>query len=347
MRREVKRKMNKLTIVVIVFAMVLTLSACNSNNTLSESLPDSTVSTNPTEVTSKQEKGSLPALEIEDSPAKDFDFKVSDKKVILTKYLGNSKIVKIPDNIDGYPVKELDYATFSGFKREANQAIEQIILPEGIEILGNFAFSHALSLVTVNIPASVTSIGKRVFSNCDKLESIVVSPDNGNYCEIDGVLFNKHITELIAYPAGKKLTIYTVPESVEIIGDCSFWHSMNIKTVVLPNNLEVIESSAFQGSKLLSSIEIPASVKTIGDQAFSHCEELNSVKILSKDTIIGVKPVDDGYIYKKSDSSVGFGLGDMRDHTFLNTDNISIFAPRNSFAEKYAKRNGIQFSPLE
>ena len=49
---------------------------------------------------------------------------------------------------------------------------------------------------------------------CNELASISVSKNNSNYSDINGILFDKCLTTLIAYPAAKQDTSYTIPDGV-------------------------------------------------------------------------------------------------------------------------------------
>ncbi len=101
------------------------------------------------------------------------------------------------------------------------------------------------------------------------------------------------------------LVEYTVPNSVEVIGEAAFANCYNLSNIEIPDSVKVIEGWAFQFTPSLTSIklpnkletlgygvflsheyyaisglteiEIPASVKTIGDYAFGTCQNLTSV----------------------------------------------------------------------
>ena len=103
------------------------------------------------------------------------------------------------------------------------------------------------------IPASVTSIGNRVFSYCAGLESIQVESGSTAYASVDGVLLNKAQTALIACPVGKT-GAYVIPDSVTNIGDY-----------------------AFHSCASLTSVTIPSSVTSIGGSAFYNCSSLTDV----------------------------------------------------------------------
>ena len=48
-----------------------------------------------------------------------------------------------------------------------------LVIPEGVSEIKNFAFSNCTAMTTVTISSTVTSIGEKAFMNCNKLSSIV------------------------------------------------------------------------------------------------------------------------------------------------------------------------------
>ena len=53
-----------------------------------------------------------------------------------------------------------------------NNVLEEIELPEGLEIIGNYGFQSCSSLQSIVIPDSVTTIGNYTFNNCSNLHTI-------------------------------------------------------------------------------------------------------------------------------------------------------------------------------
>lgn len=97
-----------------------------------------------------------------------------------------------------------------------------VSLPEvGVTSISNRLFKGCSSLTSISIPSSVTSIDRQAFEGCNQLNSIVVSADNLNYSDIDGVLFNKNLTQLILCPHAKSDTCI-IPGSVTSIGEYAF-----------------------------------------------------------------------------------------------------------------------------
>ena len=154
-------------------------------------------------------------------------------------------------------------------------SLTNLTLPSQLQSIGGWAFSGC-GLTEIEIPASVTSIGDSAFT-CPALMNIAVAQENANYCSEEGVLFNKEMSAIISYPAGRTGT-YAIPESVTSIGGGAFAECANLTGVALPSHLQSIGDQAFTGSGL-TSIEIPASVTAIGLWVFSNCSSLTSITV--------------------------------------------------------------------
>ena len=163
-----------------------------------------------------------------------------------------------------------------------NESIKTVIIEDGVTSIGNSAFSWCISLTSITIPNSVISFGSYVFYDCRSLTSILVDSENPNYCDIDGVLFNKNKTTLIQYPAGKSATSYTIPNSVTSIGNDAFDGCSSLTSITIPTSVTYIGSYAFGYCYSLTSISIPNSVTSIGYNAFSYCGNLTSVTVDSE-----------------------------------------------------------------
>ena len=135
-------------------------------------------------------------------------------------------------------------------------SLTSVTIGDSVTTIDNYAFEGCVSLITVTIPDRVTTIGDYAFNRCFALTEISVSDENLAFCDVDGVLYNKAVTELICYPASRMATAYAIPDSVT-----------------------TIDNYAFSGCTVLTAVEIPDSVTTIGDWAFSSCTALTTVTI--------------------------------------------------------------------
>ncbi len=148
------------------------------------------------------------------------------------------------------------------------------------------------------IPLTVTAIRESAFAGCAGLTGFSV-PTNSIFSTLDGVLFNKNQTTLIACPAGKTgsysitnevnklggyafsdcsgLTNISIPQTITTISSNAFYNCTGLTSIIIPNRANVIMDSAFHGCVGLTSITIPASVGKIESYAFEACSNLTGV----------------------------------------------------------------------
>jgi len=139
-------------------------------------------------------------------------------------------------------------------------------IPADLAIKGiSSAFSHG-PVVSVVIPAQVEtmdmSYSSGPFTNCYYLQSITVDPNNKNFASLDGVLFNKDMTEILWVPHGKEGS-YTVPNTIVDIRDV-FSNRSKLTSVTIPGSVELMEThwygnvyrNTFNGCTSLTSITV-------------------------------------------------------------------------------------------
>ena len=145
----------------------------------------------------------------------------------------------------GNSVTSIGYAAFSYCT-----ALRSVKIGESVQSISYYAFSNC-AFETIVIPDSVTQIYGGAFSVNENLKEISVSPNNPNYCTVDGNLYTKDKKYLVQYLI-----------------------SSTAKSFVIPSTVTRIEAAAFRGCKALESIEIPDTVTYIGAYAFMDCENL-------------------------------------------------------------------------
>ena len=166
-----------------------------------------------------------------------------------------------------------------------NTNISEITLPSSLLGIGEFAFCGS-ALTKIIIPLNVMTIGERAFYECTSLQNIYVSSQNASFKHVNGVLFTKDGTELIAYCPGRENTTYKIPSGVEKIRASAFAYSEALQEVDFPTSLRTIENWAF-GHTGLTEVLLPQNLLTIDFKAFGACANLTEATMPVSLTQIG------------------------------------------------------------
>ena len=118
------------------------------------------------------------------------------------------------------------YSVIDGVLQGNNNTCTGALVLDASVTTINYAtmFYSSTGLTSVSIPATTLSISYYAFAayKSPALMEYVVDPNNPNYSSLDGVLYNKNRTRLIAYPYGKNVTSFSVPASVTTIDSSAF-----------------------------------------------------------------------------------------------------------------------------
>ncbi len=156
-------------------------------------------------------------------------------------------------------------------------------LPASLISIGEAAFATT-KITAVTIPASVTSIEKYAFSGCSQLSSLTfadgsqletIKDEAFNNTAIEGVLTLPASLKSIGWAAfgATKITAVNFPASVTTIGQQAFAGCSNLATLNFADGsqLETIGIEAFERTALSGNLDnLPASLKSIGVKAFSE-----------------------------------------------------------------------------
>ena len=146
--------------------------------------------------------------------------------------------VTVPAAIEGRPVTGIGESAF-----KASKYLKEIILPESLVYIDDYAFYDCDYLTSVKIPDSVTTIGKGAFQDCNVLVTVTLS------------------------------------QALNTIEEYAFMNCAVLKDVVLPAGLQTIAAGAFYNCDALTAIVIPESVRKLGDAAFHECSNLATITV--------------------------------------------------------------------
>ncbi len=212
---------------------------------------------------------------------------------------------------EGYPYVHISYSNplYYANLYLNGEAVENLVIPDGVTKIGDYAFYGYKNLKSVCLPDSVISIGKEAFLLCSNITDITLA--NGITAIGESAFFGCGIKNI------------SVPSSVANIGDWAFANcqalsnfGVDIANVdfcsvdgnlfskdktklicyapnkseskyIIPNGITQIEDFAFQTALSLKEITIPDSVTNIGKLAFAGCSSLTSLIIPDSVTNIG------------------------------------------------------------
>lgn len=184
-------------------------------------------------------------------------FLITGDDVLLWVYVAKDKTaVEIPDGVKyiaggacaGWDspivysdIEESDNSEAIKVKYRITYNVTDIVIPESVLGIGEYAFLRLIALGSVDIPDSVVTIETGAFSQCGSISSVKV---------------------------GKNL---------KYLGTYAFEYA-SISKIDLPEGLEYIGSGAFSQCDSLESLVVPKSVKSLGEAIVdSTCISLTSV----------------------------------------------------------------------
>lgn len=222
----------------------------------------------------------------------------------------------------------------------AATALTQIVFPEGLERIGDYAFSpyakgeygtykesslenatfgseityigvgafYCTALTKLIIPGSnLSSIGTKAFYNCDDLKSVSISGKNAGIN--DSAFSSCDNLESVSLHGVK----YLADKGV-------FNYCRKLQTFTADNDLESIGEYTFQNDELLYSVNMGTGVNYIGKYAFDSCSALTSIELSDK-----LYSISD-YTFNKctylESISLGSKLSSISKYAFSDANNL-------------------------
>ena len=181
------------------------------------------------------------------------DFEIYEMAGIagITKYVGSSKNVVIPEKIKGF---DMDVINVSAF---ANQPIKSVTIPMTINTIYDKAFEGCTELKKVDF-GGVVHIRDEAFKDCTALEEIEIP---------------EHLTSIYdrAFENCTLLKSISIPAKTSI-GEAAFLGCTSLKTVEYQAGRDkIVGCLAFYELDGLEEIIIPAGVTKIVDTVCNKC----------------------------------------------------------------------------
>ena len=151
-----------------------------------------------------------------------------------------------------------DYTAQSGtpWGRSGN-AIQAVVVQEGITHIGAYAFFYYTNCRSVSLPSSLVSIGESAFAM------------NYGLTQLDLPEGLRKLGDM-AFMSCRALKRLTVPSTLETIGRNTFSSCGSLSDVTLSEGLTALGRLMFSGDRQLKNITLPQSLTTIGASAFQQ-----------------------------------------------------------------------------
>ena len=156
--------------------------------------------------------------------------------------------VTIPGEVNGYKVTKIAGAAFF----YANNVTE-IVIPNTVSFIDDFAFSYTRQMKALHLPASVTTISYYAFADATGRTSITV--DAGN----------------TVYDSRNSCNAVIETATNRMIAGCA--------TTTFPATVTALAHATFYGCEDAKSFVISKSISSIGSQAFSYCRNLETLVV--------------------------------------------------------------------
>lgn len=200
---------------------------------------------------------------------------------ILNHYYGNGGLVAVPASLRLTEIGQFAFSNFNYVAKTPEELVEddpetskmwyigdatitKVIIPEGVEKIGAYAFANLTALEEIVLPSTLEAIDYGAFTGCSSLQKITFSGKN-----------NLKIINQNAFE-GCDLRDTVDLSAVCVISDYAFAGNKNLEGVTTGDTLLSIGRYAFAGCKKLETVTITAPKVKYGAYAFTDCETLTS-----------------------------------------------------------------------
>jgi hypothetical protein len=134
---------------------------------------------------------------------------------------------------------------------------------------------------------------------------------------MDGALFNKTKSSLLAYPTGKSNKSYVVPSSVTRIEESAL-RGHHLERIELPVNLVSVGTRAFEGGQL-TAVSLPAKVTVVGRSAFAN-NQISDINLPSGLVHVAANVLQGN---KLTSVTIPASVADINDSAFADNQSLS------------------------
>lgn len=218
----------------------------------------------------------------------------------------NLKRIDISDSEAFFKIKPSQFFVNTDVQLFDNDKLvtDVILYYNNPELLSNYGFIKTITVAEgvtkiesmYNITAEKIILSSTVESvyNLAVVKEFIVNENNKAFCSIEGVLYSKDMTKLVAYPTKKEDLLFVIPESVKTVG--TFNKNSFIREVTVHGGVQNL-NACFSGCSNLEKINLSEGLTEFTDTLtrtkVSKLFLPSTVKVISID--VGENMVIQGY----------------------------------------------------
>ena len=168
-----------------------------------------------------------------------------------------------------YKVTAIGNNAFSGVSAsEPNTLIQNVVFPDTIDTIGDYAFAYCTALDSLEFPAGLKSIGTKAFISCTGIKTIGALPEGvalGQQCFDSLKLQNNMCT--------------VIPGSVT---PAKAFKSARFSNVVFGENMVSLDSEALYSNRTLTKLFLPSTCTSFSANSLNLSDKITDIYILAE-----------------------------------------------------------------
>lgn len=284
-----------------------------------------------------------------------------DGKIIYTK--DNTKLLASLPLLSGHLTLPEGLTTICDFALIDTQ-IDAIDIPESVTKIGRFALSGCNNLKEVKLPSKVKNIEEYTFRECSNLEKIEFSPELTSIeygafsgTNIEEVTIPATVSHMDKFAFGsckrlRKITYNSVKCNTESTDKYRnkgevFANVASLKEFIIGESVREIPADLISGETTIGELVIPSTIKSIGARAFSHLKGVR--RVILPESITEIAKEAFAYCLDLQEIELPQNVTTISDGAFSNCKSLKrIYLPNNLRSiGKYAFSNCDSITKVE
>ncbi|MGN0476514.1 MAG: leucine-rich repeat protein [Ruminococcus sp.] len=191
-------------------------------------------------------------------------------------FIDEEGTANVPTKVGDYTITGISGKVYFG------QKVTDIVVGESISYIANDSFHFNSSIDNITFLGNTDNVYNALREENYRIKSINIADSNQYLTSVNGIVYSKDMTTLVAYPMGSKPVEITIDDRVKRINKYIFNGYSFIEKINLPANLEYIDPTAIYNLSNLKEITIDNNNKnySILNKALVYTDEYNYSEVV-------------------------------------------------------------------